>query len=149
VSVTAQPSILDARLAEIDQRLRRIQTGLAADRAEPGVPRSAPPPPQPLPPRVELPSLTREPAADLIAELRSLAAIQERLVASLRELAQIPAAAPTDARSDVVAVSVGPLESTQALRAFERALSGLTGVRAVRVRGYEGGNRALLDVHLT
>jgi len=30
-----QLSILDARLAEIDERLRTIQTGLADDRAEP------------------------------------------------------------------------------------------------------------------
>lgn len=77
-----QLSILDARLAEVDERLRTIQ-----------------------------------PAADLIAELRALAATQERLLASLR--------------------------------AFEQALSGLDGVRAVRVRGCEGGDRALLDVHLT
>jgi hypothetical protein len=111
-----QLSILDARLAEIDERLRTIQTGLADDRAEPDAPcltavQAA------LPPRVELPRLTHEPAADLIAELRALAAIQERLLASLR--------------------------------AFEQTLSALDGVRAVRVRGYEGGDRALLDVHLT
>ena len=146
-SVTPQPSILDTRLAEIDQRLRTIQTGLADDRTAPAAAR--PPAPQPLPPRIELPSLSREPAVDLIAELRSLAATQERLLASLRELAQVPPAAVAEARSDVVAVSVGPLESTGALRAFERALSRVTGVRSVRVRGYEGGDRALIDVHLT
>jgi hypothetical protein len=148
--VTPQRSIIDLRLAEIDERLGSIQTGLADDRLEPARrSRIRPEPPPPLPPRVELPSLTREPAVDLIAELRSLAATQERLLASLRELAQIPAAAPADARPDIVAVSVGPLESTDALRAFERALSGLAGVRAVQVRGYEGGDRALLDVYLT
>jgi hypothetical protein len=143
--VTPRLSIIDARLAELDERLRTIQTGLADDRPAPAHPAATPP----LPRRVELASLTREPAVDLIAELRSLAATQERLLASLRELAHVPAAEPAGARSDVVSVSVGPLESTGALRAFERALHGLAGVRTVRVRGYEGGDRALLDVYLT
>jgi hypothetical protein len=102
-----------------------------------------------LPPRVELPRVTHQPGADLIAELRALAATEERLLASLRELARIPPAGGAKASGEVVAVSVGRLESTGGLHAFEQALSGLDGVRAVRVRGYEGGDRALLDVHLT
>ena len=45
-------------------------------------------------------------------------------------------------------VSAGPFGSTEALRAFERALERIPEVREVEVRGYEGGDRAIVDVHL-
>jgi hypothetical protein len=68
-----------------------------------------------------------EPAATLITELQPLAARQERLLASLRELPPAPPpSAPVDA-SGVVGVAAGPLETTDALRTFQRALSGLDG----------------------
>jgi hypothetical protein len=38
--------------------------------------------------------------------------------------------------------------SVDALRAFERAVSRLPGVREVAVRGYEGADRAIIEVRL-
>lgn len=141
-------SVLDARLAEIDGRLRTIQTGLAADSP---APRPLPVvPPAVLPSRVEVlasvaqPSSDRQQAAELVTELRALAANQERLLASVRSLLA-PASAGDSA---AIGVSVGPLASTEALREFASVLASLDGVVNVEVRGYEGGDRALLDVHL-
>lgn len=141
-------SVLDARLAEIDGRLRTIQTGLATDAPAPR-PLAAIPPPV-LPSRVEVPdtvaqsSSDHEQAAELVTELRALAATQERLLASVRSLLQ-PA---SGADNGAIGVSVGPLASTEALREFASVLASLDGVVNVEVRGYEGGDRALLDVHL-
>jgi hypothetical protein len=45
-------------------------------------------------------------------------------------------------------VSAGPFASTGALRAFEQTLSAIPGVREVTVRGYEGEDRAIVDVLL-
>ena len=167
-----QISILDARLAEIDRRLRTIQTGLADEPADSAPPRHLTPEPV-LPPRVELAEavLPADPAPDdgeLVSQLRSLAAEHERLLESLRALAQ-PHSAPAQPHSapaqphgalaqperrvvpaagPVVGLSIGPLASTDALRSFERALADLPGVATVELRGFEGGDRALLDVNL-
>ncbi len=137
--VSSQPpqiSILDTRLAEIDDRLRTIQDGLAtdADRAVEGT-APAPPPPE---------------LASLIAELRTLSDTHERLLVTTRDLlASYGGAGPAPAGGgDRVDISVGPLASTDALREFTRALRELPGVRAVDLRGYEGGDRAVLDVQL-
>ncbi len=177
-------SIFDARLAEIDRRLSRIQTGLAD--VERSQAESSGPPATPaaetaaghtvelaagqtvrlaadqpgLPPRVEVPEPgaairpsqgTPPPAdtAELIAGLRQLTEVHERLLSSMqglltayeRTLAQLPG--PSS-----VSVSAGPLASTQALRAFAETLQRLPVVRDVEVRGYEGGDRAIVDVHL-
>ncbi len=58
--------------------------------------------------------------------------------------AEAPAPPPTA----VVEVSAGPFPSMDALREFERAVLQLPGVRGVAVRGYETGNRAILEVQL-
>jgi hypothetical protein len=47
-----------------------------------------------------------------------------------------------------VALSVGPFAHTDALHAFERALASIPGVTDVAVRGYEGPDRAILEVQL-
>jgi hypothetical protein len=209
-----EPSILDVRLAEIDRRLRTIQSGLAPDvgvsapgesppperppvhlersapvplRAAPSAgdpstterrpaarPPAAPPPPARPPARApaERWPAARRPAAphdlpdaphdlpdasDLIAELRQLTEAHERLLASTRELlasyANAPPRPPTAAQPSVatvreLSVSAGPFTSTEALRGFERALVRLPEVREVAVRGYEGEDRAVVDVHL-
>ncbi|MHB1834708.1 MAG: hypothetical protein ACYCXW_07060 [Solirubrobacteraceae bacterium] len=91
------PSSLDAHLAEIDRRLRAIQSGLEESEAAP--------------------TARREVA---------------------REPAQVVSAA----------VSAGPFHSLGALSRFERALSQLPGVRDVRLREYEGGDRAVYEVML-
>jgi hypothetical protein len=96
-------------------------------------------------------------ASELIAELRELTVAHERLLASTRELLSSYADAlagasagsqPSAAPLDEFSVSAGPFTSTEALRDFERALGRLPEVREVAVRGYEGDDRAIVDVHL-
>lgn len=45
-------------------------------------------------------------------------------------------------------IAAGPFADTEALREFERALEQLDPVRRVTVRGFEGPDRAILDVEL-
>jgi hypothetical protein len=139
-----EKSMLDARLAEIDRRLRTIQSGLEpiADAApEPQAP-VIPPDAAPAPKR--LPAEDRQ-AGDLVARLTALVQAQERLLAFTQEL--------TDRRDPAgggpsVSVSVGPFAGTDALRRFERSLQALPEVRSASVREYEGADRAIVDVHL-
>jgi hypothetical protein len=182
-------SSLGAHLAEMDRLLRDIQAELLPER-EPrpaleydalherhDAPRSiapslvaqsalaAPPPaseqPSPPPP-AERPS-------DPDRQIRALAEISGRLLASMRELLDgydrvlaqtgsspggVPAPAPTrrpepTARNGPgVIVSVGPFTGIEALREFEQALARLPGVSEVAVRAYEGTDRAIIDVRL-
>jgi hypothetical protein len=157
-----EKSILDARLAEIDSRLRTIQSGLepvaqaAREQPEPAptseaVPaRRDPPASAPVVPPDAAPVPKRLTAdasavADLVARLTALVEVHERLVASAPDLTERrqPAGAGLS-----VGVSAGPFASTEALRRFERALQTLPEVRSVAVREYEGADRAILDVHL-
>jgi hypothetical protein len=142
-----QISILDTRLAEIDQRLHTIQSGLGdseppAARIE--VPAGPPAAPEGAP----------DTGPELVSRLRELSAAQAGVLASMRELLgvlerlTIPAATEAGAHGPV-SVSAGPFSSTDALRGFERALESLPGVRAVEVRGFEGGDRAIIDVQLS
>jgi hypothetical protein len=183
-----QISILDARLAEIDKRLRTIQTGLVTDAAAPvdaavtATPTAAPAAtgrratdtPSELPPRVEVPEpgssvaglrAVPAPAADqslaeAVDELRELAVTHENLLGAMRVLlsdyeralaaarsAPAGAAAGEEVRS--LTVTAGPFTGTEAVRGFEHALAALPGVGGVELRGYEGGNRAIVDVHLS
>ncbi len=127
-------------------------------------PEAAPPAADPPPP-----AQASEPRAggDQVYALSQLAA---RLLASMRELldgyeqflVQIPALRPPAAAHrpapprqqaptrDVpdVTVAAGPFVSLDALRSFEHAVSGLPGVRDVAVRGYEGSDRAIIEVRL-
>ena len=137
-----QISILDVRLAEIDDRLRTIQDGLTDESPAPEpATRPARPAPADDVPAGDIP------ADDILADLRALADTQERLLHTVRELlrAHEPAAAPDDPR---LGLTVGPLRSPEELRAFESALADLPAVDAVALRGYEGGDRAVLDVQL-
>ena len=59
-----------------------------------------------------------------------------------------PTPAPPAAASAQVTLLAGPFASTEALREFETAVSHLRGVREVTVRGYEGTDRAIMDVRL-
>jgi hypothetical protein len=151
-------SILDARLAEIDRRLHSIQTTLVEDE-----------PPAELSPRVAVPgdrlgppaTVTALPAdaraaAQLITRLRELTAAQEGVLASMRQLlgtvqrVSVASAGQEGApgTASPLAVSAGPFASTQALGLFRAALEALPGVRSVELRGFEGGDRAVLEVHL-
>jgi hypothetical protein len=150
-------SILDARLAEIDRRLRTIQSGLAPAAESPPPPLSFPSPT--LVPPAEAAS-RRHGAADMATALRELIAGHERLLAAARELlssfesepeqAGAPQPVPSRAREPVPAVSVaaGPFPNTEALRRFETSLASLSEVRDVVVREYVGEDRAVVDVHL-
>jgi hypothetical protein len=142
-------SILDARLAEIDRRLRTIQSGLApaveaaaAQRPSPApvvVPEAAP-----VPKRLSDAPPDRE-AGELVAQLRALVDAHERLLASARERLDGRALA---AAESWVSVSAGPFSHTEALRRFEGSLRALPEVREVVVREFEGEHRAIVDVHL-
>jgi len=63
------------------------------------------------------------------------------------ERALAPRAHPRP-ESPRVTLNAGPFASIEALREFEAALSHLRGVREVTVRGYEGTDRAIIDVRL-
>ncbi|MEO6858694.1 MAG: hypothetical protein ABI323_08920 [Solirubrobacteraceae bacterium] len=151
-------SILDSRLAEIDRRLHMIQSGLD-DEASSVAPA----------PRVEVPgeagrptgSLSSVPAPEtarpesaLVARLRELTTAQESVLSSIRELlGAVERVAMAEPRAPVpvgtpFSVSAGPFASTEALRSFQAALQSLPEVRSVELRGFEGGDRAILDVHL-
>jgi hypothetical protein len=159
-------SILDARLAEIDRRLHSIQSGLVEDEprgrpprlpppiAVPGDgPRAAPPPLSP-----PLPPADAHSAAELLIRLREVTAEQEDLLGSMRRLLgtlqrvattpAVTAAAAPGAPRQSVSISAGPFASTEALRGFRTALEALPGVRRVELRGFEGVDRAVLEVHL-
>jgi hypothetical protein len=90
-----------------------------------------------------------EPAPEVAAlarQVQSLTEAQAKLIAAgerLLETFERRAAGP-----DVVTMSAGPFEGTDAVREFERTLAELPGVGCVAVRGYEGADRAILDVEL-
>ncbi len=158
----SEKSILDARLAEIDRRLRTIQADLepaaqAAHSAQAGHPaqpahvveavRAAeavvPPEAAPVPKRL---SAEDRQLGDVVARLTALVEAHERLLAGAREL--------TDRREPAafgpsVSVSAGPFAGTDALRRFERALQALPEVHSAVVREYEGADRAIVDVQLS
>jgi hypothetical protein len=146
----AEQSILDARLAEIDRRLRTIQSGLspADELARPVEDERAAATPPAL--RDELAEAGR-----LVARLHELTDAHERLLASSRELlstfsqtladAQPASAAPPHS----VGVAAGPFADTAALRRFQESLAALPDVRSVTVREYAGTDRVVVDVHLS
>ena len=105
---------------------------------------------------------TAPPASDG-PQLQVLTELSARLLASVRELLAgyermlVPSASPPPpsrrpARqrldSPDVTLSAAPFESLEALREFEQAVSRLPGVREVAVRGYEGTDRAIIEVRL-
>jgi hypothetical protein len=145
-----EKSILDARLAEIDRRLRTIQSGLAPA-VQPDAGRSqdvaplVPPEAAPVPQRVSDAPPERQ-AADLVAALHALVDAHQRLLASARERLEGRPSAPAESW---VSVSAGPFAGTEALRRFEESLRALPEVREVVVREFEGEDRAIIDVHLS
>ena len=107
-------SLLDDHLAEIDRRLREIQSGL-----EPALE------PRPGPEGVVYALDRRRPAPPA------------------RDAEPVSGSAPA-----LAMVSAGPLREMDALAGFERALAQLPGVRQVRLREYEGADRAVFEVLL-
>jgi hypothetical protein len=169
--VSSDRSILDARLAEIDRRLRTIQTGLApvAAPVDPA-PAPAPPPPAPAPP---VPSPPAPPAAAPPGDLEQALRAAHQLTAELRDLrdehAQIIAAArsllsqlaeqlgrdapgvrggPAGATAHVP-LAAGPFGDAAALRRLAEAIRDLPQVAGVEVREFVGRDHAVLDVAVT
>jgi erythromycin esterase-like protein len=161
-----EPSILDARLAEIDRRLRMIQSGLEPVRDEHDR-LAAPEPPQldPLEPgdrepvqgnplraaRVPSPpgqaDSTDEEVAILTARLSELTTAHERLLATTQKLL-IEQADILARATPSVSVTAGPFTDMTALQEFRNALAELPQVHEVRVREYVGSEGAVLDVRL-
>jgi hypothetical protein len=92
-----------------------------------------------------------------MARLQELVAVQERWLASARELLAAYDLPPAAGRplgpfavpsTGPVGMSAGPFAGTEALRRFERALSSLPEVREVVRREYAGDDRVVVDVHL-
>ena len=146
----AEQSILDVRLAEIDRRLRTIQSGLApaeeAVRAADDERSGAATPP--------LGDELAE-AGRLVARLHELTAAHERLLASSRDLLSAfsetlaNAQPPSAAAPDSLGLAAGPFTDTAALRRFQESLAALPEVRSVAVREYAGTDRVIVDVHLS
>jgi hypothetical protein len=142
------------RLVELDRLLRDIQAELLPDHdPDPVLAPPAPPAPAPPPP-------TEPPVAQ--PQLRTLTELSARLLASMRELlagyervlvgpaSSPPPRRPVPARRDPsdVTLSAAPFPSLEALHAFEQAVARLPGVREVAVQGYEGTDRAIIEVRL-
>ncbi|HEX4280020.1 MAG TPA: hypothetical protein VHZ27_04590 [Solirubrobacteraceae bacterium] len=118
--------------------------------AEPPLPPEPVPPPIPEPPP---PPPIPEPALDAGVQIRALTELSERLIASMRELLdgyERVLTLPHRRRAEPtgVTMSAGPFASIEALHDFEAALARVRGVRGVVVRGYEGTDRAIIDVRL-
>ena len=161
-----EPSILDARLAEIDRRLRMIQSGLEPVRDDDDR-LAAPEPPQldpletggrePVAPtplraaRMALPpgqaDSGDEEVAVLTARLSELTAAHERLLATTQNLL-VEQADMLARATPSVSVTAGPFTDMAALQEFRNALAELPQVREVAVREYVGSEGAVLDVHL-
>jgi hypothetical protein len=113
---------------------------------EPAPAATASVPPVPDPPQLE--ALT-ELSTRLLSSIRELLAGYERVL--------VPSASPQPAArrtprhrpdSPDVTLAAGPFASLEALRDFEQAVSRLPGVREVAIRGYEGTDRAIIEVRL-
>lgn len=141
---------LDARLAELDDRLREIQAELApeSDDDAGGRGRSGP-----------LADVLRNSPHDsqrlqdhLVQQIEDLTALHVSLLSAMSEMLgafQRTVAQMPQPRSSELTVSAGPFSTVEAVHEFERRLAALPEVREAVVRGYEGEDRALIDVQLT
>jgi hypothetical protein len=175
--MSERPSQPDSLLTEIDRRLRAIQAELAPGRtsrraADGHRARSGRGRDGPLAAILERDPvvLTPEPAvaeessaapvqrtesereypspevAALARQVESMTEAQARLIAASERLLERLDRLASGA--SVVTVSAGPFDETEALREFEQTIADLPGVGHVAVRGYEGADRAVLDVEL-
>jgi hypothetical protein len=147
----------------MDKLLRDVQVGLVPGR-EPAPPLAPPAEHGPPPAPAAEPSGVSTPPATDAPQLQALTELSARLLASTRELLAgyervlVPSARshPPPARriarprpeSPDVTLAAGPFASLEALREFEQAVSHLPGVRDVAIRGYEGTDRAIIEVRL-
>ncbi|HJS95180.1 MAG TPA: hypothetical protein VJ741_13035, partial [Solirubrobacteraceae bacterium] len=150
-------SALGAHLAEMDKLLRDVQIGLVPGREPAPLLTTIPEPPLAAAATVPAPPATEGPQIQVLSDLsaRLIASIRELLAGYERVLAPSASARPPARRaarhrpdSPDVTLSAAPFASLEALREFERAVSGLPGVREVLIRGYEGTDRAIIEVRL-
>jgi hypothetical protein len=165
VTTGERVSLLE-HLAELDGLLRDIQSELMPDlepapvlgNATHDPPATHEPPPTPAPesqPRAPQPATHGDPQREVLTA-RLLASTRELLAGYERVLVPSPAPGPPPSRrsaprrpeSPDVTLAAGPFASLEALREFEQAVSHLPGVRDVAVRGYEGTDRAIIEVRL-
>ncbi|MBV9197892.1 MAG: hypothetical protein JO168_27460 [Solirubrobacterales bacterium] len=95
---------------------------------------------------------------DPLEQITALSGVHVRLLDSSHELLeayhslleQLRGAEAGGAEPEPVELTVaaGPFMSLDAVRDFERALAAIPGVLDVAVRGYERGDRAIVDVQL-
>jgi hypothetical protein len=163
VTTGERVSILE-HLDELDRLLRDVQAGLVPEAAipdpppPPPIPDPAPPPPVPDPPPP--PPIPEPPAlGSSRSQPEALTAMTARLLAAMRELldgyervlvGEVPPRPAARRRGDspVISVSAAPFPDVEAVHRFEVALGRLPGVREVAVRGYEGSDRAVLEVRI-
>ncbi|HWE32598.1 MAG TPA: hypothetical protein VG410_03885 [Solirubrobacteraceae bacterium] len=150
----------ESYLSEIDRRLESIQGELQPGRSRPNpaprrrgrsgplaaiLGRGAPPPEEPASePRPEAP---RAEPSTLEQEVRAIGELQERLISAIEGLVEAYEA-PVGGEAKGVTLKAGPFADTAALRAFTESLADLPGVDNVIVRGFEGTDRAIVDVEL-
>jgi hypothetical protein len=154
-----------------------LQAAPSQSQPPPASPHEPPPPPPapPAPPTHDAPdhgASTTPPESE--SQLLTLAELTAGLLASIRQLlngyervlvqirpdptpprptrpprpaatAQQPYRRPPDPG---VTVTAGPFRHLDAVHEFEEAVSRLPGVREVAVRGYEGSDRAIIEVRL-
>jgi hypothetical protein len=161
--------VQDAPAAEAEPAPRiEVQAERSPPAAAPSPPEPAPLPPVPpqsFPPAPPQPERRPEPdpqletladvAAHLVASMRELLDGYERMVAqSSSSIPRGPSSAwarsrpPREEPGSHVTLSAGPFGSIEALQEFEHAVARLSGVRDVTVRGYQGPDRAIIEVRL-
>ena len=164
------PSELDARLAEIDRRLQEIQAGLAPDaQADPAPERAttdAEEPASEAEPAERRPSPRQGPLAALLArsrrrrseppvdEIAELVRMHNGLLEAVGQLARLLGERATGADIRTAphggaVVSAGPFSDTRQVESFVLTLAALEPVREAVLIGYEGADRALIEVQLT
>jgi hypothetical protein len=145
----------------------------AIDRAEALEPTEPPEPPEPPGQPHEIHPRGREgPLATLLQQARreppppAHPAVQQRLARQVEELTEMHVGLLSSIVGAIdelqrafanmprvgatgLTVSAGPFMTTEAVRAFESELASLRGVREVTLRGYEGEDRAVIDVELS
>jgi hypothetical protein len=112
-------------------------------------------PEAPTPPTLDQPHHHLE---EIQRQIETLTELRDWLHASIVELLDRYTSAlappgegetgPSQSSELEVTVSAGPFSSLDSLKAFERELAALPGVRQVTRRGFEGASRAILDVEL-
>jgi hypothetical protein len=166
-SMSERRSDPEPYLSEIDRRLESIQGELQPGRARANQPprrrgrtgplaailgRGSQAPSEPAEPAPEPPP-ERSPRSEpttLEQEVRAIGELQERLINAIEGLvdAYEAPAGEHGTETNAVTLKARPFADTDALRAFTGRLAELPGVEKVTVRGFEGADRAIVDVEL-